>query len=236
MTGTTQDRKDRLAAHLRAEVLTLGLQPGADLDESRLCARFDLSRTPLREVFRDLAGEGYLQHRANRGVRVSELSHTTLRSFFQAAPLIYAAILQLASQNARADQIDNLKEAQSLFKATLRNSAVSDRALANNRFHEITGDMTSNPYLTPSFHRLLIDHARIGMTFYRPSSEATRAKLIEASDQHDAIIAAIEERDIVRSGELAREHWLLSRDEIERYVMPDGLDASLEHLSDKRPA
>ena len=69
----------------------------------------EVSRTPLREVFRDLAGEGYLTLRAGRGVRVTELSHTTLRSFFQSAPMIYGAILQLAALNARPHQIDQLK-------------------------------------------------------------------------------------------------------------------------------
>ena len=57
-------------------------------------------RTPLREVFRLLAGEGYIQIRDNRGTIVSPMSHRTLRDFFMTAPLIYASVARLAARNA----------------------------------------------------------------------------------------------------------------------------------------
>ena len=236
MAENTQTRKDRLAAQVRSDVLTLKLAPGADLDEALLCAEYDLSRTPLREVFRDLAGEGYLSLRTNRGVRVADLSHTTLRAFFQAAPMIYSAVLQLAAHNATAPQIDALKTAQAEFRTALRSGSVADRSLANNRFHAVTGEMADNIYLLPSYNRLLIDHARIAMTFYSPQNEPMRERLTQAADQHDAIIAAIEARDADAAGQLALDHWQLSRSEIESFVMPSGLDAPLGSFPDKRPA
>ena len=225
MAESTKTKKDALAAHLRRAILTTELAPGADIDESALCAEFGLSRTPLRDVFRDLAGEGYLSLHLNRGVRVAELSHGTLRAFFQAATLVYSAVLQLAAEDATSSQIDALKSAQLDFKASLRSNDIAARALANNFFHEVTGEMAANPYLLPSFQRLLIDHARISMTFYHPQTEDMRQKLVEASAQHDAIIEAIENRDTARAGQLAMEHWQLSRSEIERFVMPAGLKA-----------
>ena len=156
MAESTQSRKEQLADYLRTAILTLELQPGADLDESHLCERFGLSRTPLRDVFRDLSGEGYLSYRTNRGVRVADLSHTTLRSFFQAAPMVYGAILQLAAENATSGQINDLKSAQTRFKAALSSGTVAERSLTNNQFHEITGSMAGNAYLMPSFQRLLL--------------------------------------------------------------------------------
>ena len=38
------------------------IAPGSMLDESALSEEFGLSRTPLREVYQSMAGEGYLQH------------------------------------------------------------------------------------------------------------------------------------------------------------------------------
>ena len=120
MKDSVGDRKAGLAAHLKRSVLTLALEPGADLDEAQLCEAFDVSRTPLREVFRELAGEGYLSLRLNRGARVSDLSHTTLRDFFLAAPMIYGAVMRLAALNATAQQIEALKLAQFDFRDALR--------------------------------------------------------------------------------------------------------------------
>lgn len=231
MTQPAKDRKTACYQHLTQAILTLALEPGSDLDETELSEAFGISRTPLREVFRQLAGEGYVEMRANRGARVSALSHTTLRDFFLAAPMVYAAITRLAASNASAAQVQTLKAAQQDFKQSLRSGSAQDRTLANYRFHQITGAMANNVYLLPSFHRLLIDHARIGMTFYRPQNNAMAQNLAEASQQHDAIIAAIEAGDAEAAGQLAEDHWRLSRDQIELFVMPAPLDLPLGKLA-----
>lgn len=236
MKDDAKHRKQKLYQHLKRQVLTLQLRPGADLDEVRLSEEFGLSRTPLREVFRQMSGEGYLELRAGRSARVSEMSYMTLRDFFLAAPMVYGAILRLAAQNTSTAQVAALKTAQEAFKSALRTGAGADRALANTRFHEITGEMAGNIYLLPSFHRLLIDHARIGMTFYRPQNVQMAGRLSEASDQHDRIIAAIEMGDDATAARLADEHWALSRNQIEYYAMPTALDVPLGEFPGKKPA
>lgn len=222
--------KDAAYDRLKTAILTLQMLPGADLDEARLSAEFGLSRTPMREIFRRLAGEGYVDLRQNRGARVSAMSHTTLRDFFLAAPMIYGAILRLAAENARPEQIEMLKSTQVEFRAALRQGAGRDRALLNTRFHEITGEMAGNIYLLPSFRRLLIDHARISMTFYRPQDNAMTRNVSDAADQHDQIITAIETGDADTAATLAIKHWNLSRNQIETYVMPGGLEMPLGTL------
>lgn len=219
--------KQSVLEQLRHDILTLVLAPGADLDEALLTDQFQLSRTPLRDVLRQLAGEGYVEIRANRGARVAEMSHTSLRDFFLAAPMIYGAILRLAATNATAVQLAELRAAQSQFKASLRANDIAARALANNRFHDITGQMAANTYLLPSFRRLLIDHARISMTFFRPRDVQTTQNLDAASGQHDAIIDAIAAGDADTAEDLAIQHWNLSRHNIEHFVMPRGLDLPL---------
>ncbi|MGI9391624.1 MAG: GntR family transcriptional regulator [Boseongicola sp.] len=233
MKETASNRKSDLYEYLKTSILTFQSFPGEDLDEAQLSKTFGLSRTPLREVFRQLAGDGYVEIRANRGARVSEMSYTTLRDFFQAAPMIYGAILRLAASNASRTQIEALKSSQLAFKKSLRTGSSADRALANNRFHEITGAMAGNVYLLPSFNRLLIDHARISMTFYRPQNTAMTENISLASEQHDQIITAIDTRDENSAAHLADEHWKLSRDQIELFVMPDALNAPLGGLPQK---
>ncbi|MGJ8625648.1 MAG: GntR family transcriptional regulator [Sulfitobacter sp.] len=225
--AATKFTKSDVLYHLRHAILTQELAPGADLDEATLSEQWGLSRTPLRDVLRQLAGEGFLDIRANRGARVSEMSHRTLRDFFLAAPMIYGAVLRLAAQNAQDLQIAKLKDAQVAFKKALRGGDIAARALANNHFHEVTGQMAGNIYLLPSFQRLLIDHARISMTFFRPQDTEMAENLTRASEQHDAIIAAIESGDENAAAALAIDHWNLSRGRIEQFVMPTGLDLQL---------
>jgi DNA-binding GntR family transcriptional regulator len=155
------------------------------------------------------------------------MTHKTLRNFFVAAPMIYAAVTRLAAENARPNQIMRLKDTQVLFRKAIREGDAAERALLNERFHAIIGEMADNEYLTPSLRRLLIDHTRIGMTFYSPSNRAMAGQRSEAADQHDEFIELIEAGDADGAAKLAIAHWELSRAEIERFVTPTSMQFEL---------
>ncbi len=59
--------KSRLFEDLKHQILALQLGPDEDLDGPGLCERYGLSRTPVREVFRRLSGEGYVYIREHCG-------------------------------------------------------------------------------------------------------------------------------------------------------------------------
>lgn len=215
--------KERLYADLKRKILTLDLEPGAHLDETKLSAEYGISRTPLREVFRQLAGEGYIQIRDNRGTIVSPMGHKSMRDFFLTAPLIYASVARLAAQNARPEQIAELRDIQAHFRRAVGADKADDMVYWNDRFHFVMGQMADNQYLMPSLQRLLIDHARIGQTFWRARTPEMRARIAAAADQHDRFIEVIEAGDAEAAVALTLEHWGLSRDHMELFVRPDPL-------------
>src|SRR5215213_7657978 len=183
--------KSNLYEDLKRQILTMELDPDADLDEASLSEKYGLSRTPVRDIFRRLAGEGYIDIRENRGARVIPMNHSTLRNFFLVAPMIYAAIGRLAVQNFKPAQLSDLKQTQERFRAASENMDALAMVLENNRFHEIFGEMSGNVYLQPSLGRLLIDHARIGHTFFRPRNEDMKRRLQVAVGHHDSFIDAL---------------------------------------------
>ncbi len=215
-----RSKKTLCAEDLRRKVLTQSLAPGDYLDEVELSDAYGISRPPLREVLRQLAGEGYVVLHENRGAQVSPMTHKTLRNFFVAAPMIYAATSRLAAEHATPAQIGKLKECQWAFRQAIRNGDAAARALGNERFHSIIGEMADNEFLMPSLRRLLIDHTRIGMTFYNPRKLELAPQRELAADQHDQFIALIEAGDAGAAADLAVAHWELSRAQIESFVTP----------------
>lgn len=212
---------------LRRRVLTQELEPSAYMDETELSELYGISRPPLREALRQLAGEGYVVLHENRGAQVAPMTHKTLRNFFVAAPMIYAATSRLAAEHATPAQIVRLKESQWAFRQAIKNGSAAERALGNERFHSIIGEMADNEYLLPSLRRLLIDHTRIGMTFYNPRKVHLAPQRELAADQHDQFIAVIEAGDADAAADLAVAHWELSRAQIESFVTPDSINIPL---------
>ncbi|MER8713241.1 GntR family transcriptional regulator [Mesorhizobium sp. M1295] len=217
--------KGSLYDDLKRRILTMELDPDEDLDEVALSERYGLSRTPVRETFRRLEGEGYIEIRANRGARVVPMNHSTLRHFFLVAPMIYAAIGRLAVQNYKPSQLSDLKDTQERFRKASTSSDALSMVLENNRFHEIIGEMSGNAYLQPSLGRLLIDHARIGHTFFRPRNADMRKRLQIAVEHHDGFITAIDAHQEDAVVDLVFEHWELSRENMEMFIAPQGLKA-----------
>lgn len=222
-----KSKKTACIEDLRRKILVQELEPGSYLDETDLADLYGISRPPLREVLRHLGGEGYVVLHENRGAQVAPMSHKTMRNFFIAAPMIYAATTRLAAQHATPAQLKRLKDCQAAFRKAIADGDVPERALQNERFHMIIGEMADNEFLMPSLRRLLIDHTRIGMTFYNPRNQTLANQRDTAADQHDQFIALIEAGEAQAAADLAVAHWELSRAQIESFVTPDSIQMPL---------
>lgn len=215
--------KTSLYETLKRKILTLELAPDQDLDEASLSEEYGISRTPVREILRRLAGEGYVVIRENRGARVIPMTLETLRDFFLVVSVVYEAVGRLAVQNFTPRQLAELKKCQERFRAAVKARDVDSMSLENMRFHAIIGEMADNAYLKPSYDRLLIDHTRVGHTFYDPTDAETEANFKMACKHHDEFIEAIAERDQATMARLAHEHHDLSRRNMEIYVAPKSM-------------
>jgi DNA-binding GntR family transcriptional regulator len=232
----TRLNKDICLADLKLRILSTDLAPGCILDEASLVDRYGVSRTPLREVLHRLEGAGYIVSEENRSAKVVSMDLSTMRTFFLTAPMIYANIARLAAENRTIPQLENLKAAQKRFSRAVKKADGADAAMANHDFHATIGVMANNLYLLAALDRLLIDHTRMSQTFYRPKSSAEVALTSKASQQHDAMIAAIENGDGALAVELTLQHWDLSRDRLERFVRPDPLPIDVASLKDHQHA
>lgn len=228
--------KHRCLDDLRRRILAVEIPPGADLDEVALSEQYGISRTPLREVLQRLAGDGYVSLSENRGAKVTSMDLGAVRTFFQTAPLVYSSIARLAAENRTPDQLTELKTAQSGFAAAVASGDAAGMAQHNHTFHQVIGDMAHNDYLMRALARLLIDHTRLGQVFYRPKAPAESVAILKASQQHEAMISAIEAQETGIAVDLTLQHWDLSRDRMERFVRPDPLPLDIVDLAERRNA
>ena len=209
---------------LRRRVLTLELAPGENLDETRLSEEYGISRTPLRDILRQLAGEGHVRIVGNRGASVASMNHRMLGDFFRTAPAIYSMVARLAVQNATAAKVLELKRTQRAFAKAARANRVDELVATNERFHALLGEMADNQYLAPTLGRLLIDHSRIAHTFYQRRNAEKGDRLALAVVQHDEMIEAIEAGDEDRIVAVTLAHWELSRSQADIFVRDDPLE------------
>lgn len=220
---TGSRRKASLADILRRRILTMEMEPGAIVDEVAISEEFGVSRSPVRELLRQMAGEGFIELEPNRPPRVTSMSYHALREFYLVGPMIYIATTRLAAEKATKADIEILKRVQSGFRKAIEDGDVEERVVANNDFHLQIGLIARNDYLMPSLRRLLIDNGRIGRTFFRNVPEAMQQSETACS-HHDQMIEAIEKHDPNQAEAVVRAHFDLSRRNMAEFAAPEGMN------------
>ena len=76
-----QTLREKILETIREAILKGSLKPGEKVAEPELAERFGISRTPIREAFRQLESEGYLTVIPRKGAVVTSRSERDVAEF-----------------------------------------------------------------------------------------------------------------------------------------------------------
>ncbi|MGC3938532.1 GntR family transcriptional regulator [Roseobacter sp. EG26] len=134
--GKTVSNAQRALHELRAMIFSGELAAGSDHLESELAARLEMSRTPIREAVLTLEGQGLLELRQRKGVRISPVSPDDMREIYD----VLTELESLAAEHAAEAGYDDGDLAQLTAAIDDMDAAIDaeDReawAAADDRFH-----------------------------------------------------------------------------------------------------
>ncbi|MDT0319167.1 GntR family transcriptional regulator [Streptomyces millisiae] len=184
--------------HLTRAILTGVLEPGSPLVENELAARFGVSKTPVREALKTLAGRGLVVMSEYRGAWVRTVDAAMARSVYDVRLLLEPEALSrtvasggdLAAAHAALDRADAAAD-------------TAERSLANRDFHRALYLPCGNPLLVR-----MLDDLRDQAALVSSFAWQTRPTWDREADEHRAILARAEEGDAPGAAELLREHIL----------------------------
>jgi len=193
------DRSSVICRALRHAIIAQELMPGAKLPEDAIGEQFGASRTIVRNALGQLAAEGLVELRRNRGASVAAPSWGEAHDIFDvrlALEQLVAARLtgalspaQIAALSAHVDQEE---------RARGRDNTLSIRLATE--FHILLAEMTGSTVLMRYVRELA---SRCGLTlslYSRPHSSEC------AVSEHRAIIATLKGKNPARAISLMSEH------------------------------
>ncbi|MBV9563517.1 MAG: GntR family transcriptional regulator [Bradyrhizobium sp.] len=98
-----------IAAELRSELMAGTLRPGAELSQVMLAERFGVSRIPIRDALRILAGEGLIEIEANRGARAITLTAAEVREIYDLRVLLECDALRRAAAHVAPAELEEIE-------------------------------------------------------------------------------------------------------------------------------
>lgn len=192
---------DELASQLRDMLVRGELKAGDKISEQALCARFGVSRTPLREALKVLANEGLVILAPNRGASVARISRDEIDELFPIMGALEALAGEIAC--ARATEAD-IAAVQAMHDEMVEHYRAGDAApylRLNRQIHEAFFEMAGNQSLSQLYQTLLV---RIHAIRFIAQKSSKRWR--EAVEEHEVMMAALRVRDGTRLATVLRQH------------------------------
>jgi DNA-binding GntR family transcriptional regulator len=127
-------RPDEIAAALRRAVHERAIPPGHALNQDELARQYGVSRIPLREALRTLAGEGLVIMKPGLGAVVTELRPEEVEELYGLRLRLEPPLAGDIIDHVRRRDIDDLAKLVDTM-ATLPPARVEEWSSANYRFH-----------------------------------------------------------------------------------------------------
>lgn len=200
----------RAYAHrvLRLNIMTLRLAPGAELNEAALCARLQMSRTPVHEALSALRDAWLVEVFPQRGTRVTRIDPALVKEGYSARLLLESALLRDSAGKLGRTQV------QCLLDCVRRQGQLPDR---------LPAQVDEAIRLDDEFHRLIYKFGGRGHTWQAMRGLVSHYDRLRYLDALEGTI------DAARVADQHREFcdYLLMG-------LPDGVDAEQklrEHLT-----
>jgi DNA-binding GntR family transcriptional regulator len=189
------------SAALRAAILDGEYSPGERLVEATLCERFGVSRFVIRAALQDLAGEGLVEVRRNKGAHVRKVSLAEAVEITQVRMVLEGLVAAQAARRVTEEQAIELDEVGVLMRRAVDAGEFRRYSSLNHRLHDLVRTIgayhTAEGILTRLHGQLVRHQFAVSLLPGRPAVSLP---------QHERIIEAIRARDPDAAEAAMREH------------------------------
>lgn len=201
--------RGRVFHKIRDDILNGKYKEHDELREAAIGEELGVSRTPVREAFRQLELEGLIHIVPNKGAYVTGITSKDVRDIYMIRAQLEGLCAKWATEHISESQMQEMEENVYLAEFHAAKGHTEQIASLDNRFHEIMYEACASKMLEHSlkdFHQYVY---RI-----RKQTLAQGARSSASNDEHRKIMEAIKEKDGERACELAKIHMLNAYDNI----------------------
>ncbi|MDJ0926677.1 MAG: GntR family transcriptional regulator [Gammaproteobacteria bacterium] len=190
-----------IASRLREEIVEGIWPPGERLQERVLCERYGVSRSPLREAFQVMAGEGLLELHPNRGAVVTRPTMTDFLENMEIVMALASLAIRLACDCATDAQLVEIEELHARMHDHSERGEIVPYFELNNEVHMAVVKAGGNSALVSMY-----EHADRHITRLQNLSGALEADPELSMGEHDRFISALLKRDADAAGAAIEAH------------------------------
>jgi DNA-binding GntR family transcriptional regulator len=190
-----------VTARLRREIVEGEFELGQALSESKIAARYGVSRTPVREAFACLGLEGLVRTEPQQGTFVFTIDRAQFAQISEARSILETAALRLAVERGCLELIRQWQRFVEGMTAALRDRDAGSYSRLDGDFHQSLFRLAANPFLTAAGQAFAGKVAAV-----RNRLGAHPEHMAKSYDQHVELLALVERSEFGAAVDLLERH------------------------------
>ncbi len=216
--------REQIVDFIKDAIVSGRLKPGERVPEQDIAENFGISRTPIREAFRQLESEGFITVIARKGAVVSPLTDKDVSEFYTIKSLLEGFAARTACDKLTPKEVKRLESLNaSMFKCAEKGDFKGFFKL-DNQFHDTFLKSCGNDKLFTLIHNLVQQFER-----FRITALSLPGRMDASLIQHKDIIEAFKENAAERVEELVMANAEKGRDVLVEEILKD----KTKHGADK---
>ncbi len=199
--------RGRVFHKLRDDILSGKYEEHEELKEVAIGEEMGVSRTPVREAFRQLELEGLIQIIPNKGAYVTGITEKDVKDIYMIRSLLEGLCARWATQHITEEQMEEMEENVYLAKFHAGKGHLEQLAELDNRFHDILYEACDSKMLE---HQLKDFHQYVLRVRKKTLSNVNRGP--KSNEEHEKIMEAIKAGDADLAEQLAHQHMINAYD------------------------
>lgn len=216
--------RGRVFHKIREDILSGKYKEHEELKEVAIGEELGVSRTPVREAFRQLELEGLIQIIPNKGAYVTGITVEDVKDIYMIRSLLEGLCAKWATEHITKEQLEEMEENIYLAEFHASKGHLEQIAELDNRFHDIMYEACNSKMLE---HLLKDFHQYVLRVRKKTLANANRG---EASNhEHRLLMEAIKAKEAGRAEELANKHMINAYEN----MVKNGLDEAYKECEPK---
>jgi DNA-binding GntR family transcriptional regulator len=183
--------QDFVSQRIREAILTGAVEAGQRLYPSRIARDLGVSHIPVREALSTLDATGHVRHVPRLGYFVADLSYEVIADTYRMRDLLESEAHRLVIGRLPAARLRRMRELNEQMVVAIQRGSSGEFVRLNRAFH-------FEPFreLRTDWPLRFLDHLWDVAARYQAAMATVRVSRHLLTDQHTAILAAFESRDL----------------------------------------
>ena len=190
LTERPAQKAEQIYGILRRSIILLEMAPGASISEKEICTRYGISRTPVREALKRLVDEDLVEVFPHSGTYVSRISYEVAEEGFVIRRALEVESVRRAAERVSDRDLARLNAMLLDMHDILRRDALPEYLEVDDAFHSAIAEISGFPRIWR-----FISLAKVHLDRMRQLSAPVPGHLAEVTEQHAAIVRALERQN-----------------------------------------